>query len=66
MDRTEIEAEISLLIRQMEDIPDDKYELQLQLLSKLNEMRAFGLPLPSDLIELEKKLETELARKQRQ
>ncbi len=65
MDRMEIEAEISLLIRQMEKVPCDKFELQLQVLSKLNEMRAYGLPLPNDLIELEKTLETELARKTR-
>ena len=66
MDRMEIEAEISLLVKQMEDVPEDKFELQLQLLAKLNEMRAYGLPLPNDLIALEKALETELARKQPQ
>ena len=66
MDRIEIEAEISLLVKQMEDVPEDRFELQLQLLAKLNEMRAYGLPLPNDLIELEKTLETELARKQPQ
>ena len=66
MNRMEIEAEISLLVKQMEDVPHDKFELQLQILSKLNEMRAYGLPLPQDLIELEKTLETELARKPQQ
>ena len=66
MNRMEIEAEISLLVKQMEDVPHDKFELQLQVLSKLNEMRAYGLPLPQDLIELEKTLETELARKPQQ
>jgi len=66
MDRMEIEAEISLLVKQMDDIPQDKFELQLQVLSKLNEMRAYGLPLPQDLIDLEKTLEIELARKSQQ
>ena len=64
MNRMEIEAEISLLVKQMDDIPHNKFELQLQVLSKLNEMRAYGLPMPQDLVELEETLEAELARKQ--
>jgi hypothetical protein len=52
-------AEISLLVTQMENQPDDKHELYLQLREKLNEMRVTGMPLPQDLLELEEELETE-------
>ena len=52
-------AEISLLVTQMENQPDDKHELYLQLREKLNEMRVTGMPLPQDLLALEEELETE-------
>jgi hypothetical protein len=51
-----LEAEISLLLTQMENQPEDQHEVYLQLREKINEMRAFGMPVPDDL----KKLVTEL------
>jgi len=54
-------AEASLLVSEMENHPEDKHELYLQLREKLNEMRALGQPLPDDLLELEKSLEEEFA-----
>ena len=57
----EIEAEISLLLTQMENQPQDKHELYMQLREKLNEMRAFGMPFPEDLARLMKELEAEFA-----
>lgn len=54
-----LKAEISLLVSQMENQPDDKHEVYLQLREKLNEMRATGMPLPEDLLRLERTLEAE-------
>ena len=54
-----LKAELALLINQMENQPEDRHELYLQVREKLNEMRAFGLPLPDDLVRLEKELEAE-------
>ena len=54
-----IKAEIALLLNQMENQPHDRHELHLMLIEKLNEMRAFGLPVPQDLLKLEHELEAE-------
>src|SRR5262249_15640831 len=53
----DLKAELALLINQMENQPEDPHELYLQIREKLNEMRAFGMPLPDDLVEFEKDLE---------
>jgi hypothetical protein len=45
----------------MENQPEDPHELYLQIREKLNEMRAFGMPLPSDLVAFEKDLEAQFA-----
>ena len=57
----ELEAEVALLISQMENQPEDRHEIYLVIREKLNEMRAFGLPLPEDLVAFEKALEAEFA-----
>lgn len=61
----ELEAEVALLITQMENQPEDGHEIYLQIREKLNEMRAFGLPLPEDLVKFEKALEAEFAAEKR-
>ncbi len=61
MDLTELEAELNLLLTQMENLPEDKHEFYLQLREKLAEIRAFGMPVPEDLLRLEKELEKEFA-----
>lgn len=53
----DLKAELALLIDQMETKPEDRHELYLQIREKLNEMRAFGMPVPEDLLKLEKDLE---------
>ena len=53
----EIKAQISLLLEEMVNQPHDEHELLEQVREKLNELRAMGMPLPDDLIELEKQLE---------
>jgi hypothetical protein len=57
----DLEAELALLLSQMENQPEDPHELYLQIREKLNEMRAFGMPLPDDLVRLEKQLEAQFA-----
>jgi hypothetical protein len=57
----DLKAELALLINQMENQPEDPHELYLQIREKLNEMRAFGMPLPEDLVEFEKDLEAQFA-----
>ncbi|MBZ9799657.1 hypothetical protein [Mesorhizobium sp. ES1-4] len=53
-------AQISLLLEEMVNQPEDAHEVQEQLREKLREMRAMGLPLPADLVELEKRLDSDL------
>jgi predicted nucleic acid-binding Zn-ribbon protein len=52
-------AQISLLVTQMENQPEDKHELYQQLRERLNEIRSTGMPLPEDLVRLEEELEAE-------
>ncbi len=61
MDLTELEAELNLLLTQMENLPEDRHEFYMQLREKLSEIRAFGMPVPDDLLRLEKELEKEFA-----
>ena len=56
----ELKAQISLLIEQMVDQPEDAHEVHERLREKLNELRAMGMPLPADLVELEKRLDAGL------
>lgn len=60
-----LKAELALLLNQMENQPEDRHELYLQIREKLNEMRAFGMPLPDDLVRLEQELEAEFKAEQR-
>ena len=53
----DLEAELALLINQMENQPEDVHELYLRIFEKLNEFKALGLPLPDDLVRVEKELE---------
>lgn len=57
----DLKAELALLINQMENQPEDRHELYEQVREKLNEMRAFGMPVPEDLVRLEEELEAEFA-----
>ena len=55
----DLKAELALLINQMENQPEDRHELYLQIREKLNEMRAFGMPVPEDLVKFEEDLEAQ-------
>ncbi len=52
----EIKTEIRALLEGTIDEPQDMHELHMQLLERLNQMRATGMPLPDDLVELERQL----------
>ncbi|MGG7645678.1 hypothetical protein ACQ5SP_12795 [Rhodovulum sp. YNF3179] len=54
-----LKASVRLLMQEMVNRPDDAHILQEQLREKLAEMRDLGLPLPEDLVQLEKYLEDE-------
>jgi hypothetical protein len=54
-------AQVSLLLTQMENQPEDKHELYMQLRERINEIRNTGFPVPDDLIRLEEELEAEFA-----
>ncbi|KAB2682667.1 MULTISPECIES: hypothetical protein [Brucella/Ochrobactrum group] len=53
----DIKAEIALLFEQMVNQPQDAHEIRETVREKLNALRASGLPLPDDLVELEKRIE---------
>lgn len=55
----DIQAELGLLLTRMQNEPADRHELYLQVMQKLNELKACGMPLPDDLVQLEKRLEAE-------
>jgi len=61
----EIKAELGLLLTRMQNEPEDARELYLQLMERLNEMKAYGMPLPDDLLQLEAALEAEFAAEKR-
>jgi len=61
MDLDALEAEIALLVTEMEKQPEDKHELYTQIREKVSEIRVFGMPVPKDLLDLEKALEQEFA-----
>ena len=56
-----LQTEINVLLAQMENQPQDMHELHRQVHEKINEMRAFGMPIPQDFIELEQKLDAQIA-----
>lgn len=61
MNLDDIKAELGILMTRMQNEPADRHELYLMVMEKLNEMRAYGMPLPEDLVKLEAALEAEFA-----
>lgn len=56
----QLKMQIMMMLSDMENQPEDSWEVHEMILEKLNEMRATGMPLPQDLVELEEKLASEL------
>jgi hypothetical protein len=60
-----LKAEVDILLGALQDAPHDRYELYQEIRQKLNELKAYGMPLPDDLVGLEHRLERELAAERR-
>jgi hypothetical protein len=56
----EFRIQVSMLLDSIANQPEDMHEMQESLREKLAEMQALGLPLPEDLVDLEKYLESSL------
>jgi hypothetical protein len=52
----ELQAQINLLVSQINNQPEDVHEIYELLHQKLNELRSTGQPLPQDLLDLEKRM----------
>ena len=59
LDKQEIEAAILELLAEMQGEPGDAHEIFLKLRQTLDSMRAMGMPLPDDLVRMEKELSAE-------
>lgn len=55
----DLQVRIALLFEQMVNQPEDKHEMAEQIHEMLGELRASGMPLPQDLVDLEVQLENE-------
>ena len=57
----DLEAELALLINQMDTPPENPHDFYFRIMEKLNEFKALGLPLPGDLVRVERELEVYFA-----
>ena len=57
----DLEAELALLINQMDTPPENPHDFYHRIMEKLNEFKALGLPLPGDLVRVERELEVYFA-----
>jgi len=62
----DIKAQIALLLADTQDRPDGLHAVYQKVMQEINEMRAFGMPLPEDLVELERALEDRFSKELRQ
>jgi len=51
-----MKTRIMMLAEELEVKPEDDHELHMQLNEMFRQIRATGMPLPADLVELERKL----------
>jgi hypothetical protein len=54
-----LKAEILMLWNDMESQTKDRREVAFQIQEKIGELRAMGMPVPDDLLEVEKTIEQE-------
>jgi len=57
----QLKAQIGMLLGEMNDQPEDLHELYQQVHQELSQMRATGMDLPADLVELEQRLLAEFS-----
>lgn len=55
----ELQAQIGYLLTSIEDNPEDAHELHAMIRQKLAQIKALGMPLPADLVELDQRLQAE-------
>jgi len=55
----DMEAELGLLLTRMLNEPEDRHQIYFQIRKTLSDLKASGMPLPEDLVQLEHDLETE-------
>lgn len=55
----ELKAQIAYLLTSIEDNPDDIHELHELIRQKLAQIKAMNLPMPDDLVQLERRLEAD-------
>jgi hypothetical protein len=60
-EHSELETAISMLIDEMEGDLGDRHEIWLRLQTLLQQIRATGMPVPEDLLRMEKELEEEFS-----
>ncbi|PIW27617.1 MAG: hypothetical protein COW30_10000 [Rhodospirillales bacterium CG15_BIG_FIL_POST_REV_8_21_14_020_66_15] len=56
MDTNELLAAINMAISEMDERPEDMHEVHMRLIELLDQLRATGADLPTDLVELERRL----------
>jgi len=56
MDKQDFEVLISELLQQFNSAEQEPHEIFERLRQTLDQMRAFGMPVPDDLLQLEQKL----------
>lgn len=57
MDTKDLQAEISILLNEMEGDQGDSHEVYLRVRQLIKNLEAIGMPAPEDLIRLERELE---------
>ena len=57
MDTQDLEAEVSLLLDEMEGEQGDRHEIYLRVRLLLSNLKAMGMPPPDDLVRLAAELE---------
>ena len=57
MDSKDLEAEMSLLLDEMEGEQGDRHEIYLRVRQLLSNLQAVGMPAPDDLVRLAQELE---------
>ena len=53
----DIKAQIAMLLADTQEQPENLHAVYQKVMQEINEMKAFGMPLPEDLVELECALE---------
>ncbi len=61
MDTKDLQVEISILLDEMEGDQGDSHEVYLRIRQLLRNLEATGMPLPEDLVRLERELDAQFA-----